>query len=71
MRRPREKMMSFATRPRNKTLGFFTATAYRLPSYAELNIFTKQTLPGSASLVNILICRIGQIAEPALSDKGV
>jgi len=39
--------------------------------YAESKFLAEQLLLGSASLVDISICRVGQIAGPALSDKGV
>ena len=45
-----------------------------LPSptgYAESKFLAEQLLLGSASLIDISICRVGQIAGPALSDKGV
>ena len=39
--------------------------------YAESKFLAEQLLLGSVSLVDISICRVGQIAGPALSDKGV
>ena len=39
--------------------------------YAESKFLAEQLLLGSTSLVDISICRVGQIAGPALSDKGV
>ena len=45
-----------------------------LPSptgYAESKFLAEQLLLGSASLTDVSICRVGQIAGPALSDKGV
>ena len=38
--------------------------------YAQSKSLAEQLLLGSASLVDISICRVGQIAGPALSDKG-
>lgn len=39
--------------------------------YAESKFLAEQLLLGSASLVDVSVCRVGQIAGPALSDKGV
>ena len=39
--------------------------------YAESKFLAEQLLLGSASVVDISICRVGQVAGPALSDKGV
>lgn len=39
--------------------------------YAESKFLAEQLLLGSASLVDISICRVGQIAGPVLSDMGV
>lgn len=39
--------------------------------YAESKFLAEQLLLGCASLVDISICRVGQVAGPALSDKGV
>lgn len=39
--------------------------------YAESKFLAEQLLLGSASLVDISICRVGQIAGPALSDQGL
>jgi len=47
---------------------------FSLPSstgYAESKFLAEQLLLGSASLVNVSVCRVGQIAGPALSNKGV
>lgn len=39
--------------------------------YGESKFLAEQLLLGSASLVDISICRVGQVAGPALTDKGV
>ncbi|KAL8951795.1 MAG: hypothetical protein Q9222_002244 [Ikaeria aurantiellina] len=46
---------------------------FSLPSstgYAESKFLAEQLLLGSSSLVDVSICRIGQIAGPVFSDKG-
>ena len=45
-----------------------------LPSptgYAESKFLAEQLLLGSASLIDVSICRVGQVTGPVLSDKGV
>ena len=39
--------------------------------YAESKNLAEQLLLGSASFIDVSICRVGQIAGPTLSDKGV